>query len=80
MKGIFLNSDQWASDQPIVDEANPKMAFLGSIRKLAEQAIECKSVSGTPLWPLLQCQPLGSYHACVSVLTYFDDELLHETE
>lgn len=56
------------------------MAFLGSIRKLAEQAIECKSVSGTPLWPLLQCQPLGSYHACVSALTYFDDELLHETE
>lgn len=45
------------------------VVVLGYIRRQAEQAMESKPVSSTPLWPLDQLLTPGSSPACVPVLS-----------
>lgn len=60
---IFLVIDVEAPQpvlQPTVSGAISALFVQGSIRRLAEQAVKSKQVSGTPPWPLNLHLPLGS--------------------
>ena len=56
--------------------AIPGLLVLISMRKEMEQAMGSKLVSSTPQWPLHQLPPPGSYPACISARTAFEDSLL----
>lgn len=58
----------------MVGGTNPRLVVLAFIRKKVEKTRTSRLVSSTPLWPLSQFLPSGSYLVLVPFLTSFNNE------